>query len=293
LGASGVDAGLLLAAGAHLFGVAMTIQRAGSDAQKARWLPDLAQGHCIATVAATEREAGSDVAAVKAEIAPRGNRWLATGDKHYVTWGDRAGLFLFLGRDPQGRGLTTALVDNGATPGALHPTGGLRGARLCPVRFDSELDEDGVLGKPGAGMSLFQIAMTYERALVLAFRLGAMSRALDQGVAFVRKRGISKHQAVSHRLARMRLRLETSRLLVYRAAWLLDDGDRAHADAALAKWHVAESALQSALDATSLRAGAAYVDERFSSDLQDCIGGTIHSGTSDVLANIVAGWLGL
>jgi alkylation response protein AidB-like acyl-CoA dehydrogenase len=302
LGASCPDGGLLLAAGAHLFGVAMTVARSGSDAQRARWLPDLAVGHTIATVAATEAEAGSDIAAVTTEIAPHDGGYVVRGEKRYVTFADRAGLLLVVGRahaaggTAAGRGLSAALVPagDGVVAGELYPTAGLRGARLGPVRFDDvPIDDGALLGRPGAGMAVFQLAMTFERALVLAFRVGAMQRALDEAVRGVRKRGVGKHQAVSHRVARMKLRLETARLLVYRAAWMLDRNERAHADAALAKWHLAEAAAESAFDAMRLCGARGFVEPAMAAELDDCMGGTIHSGTSDVLANVVAGWLGL
>jgi len=158
---------------------------------------------------------------------------------------------------------------------------------------------EALLGRPGAGLAVFQIAMTFERALVLAFRLGALQRALDEAVRFARTReiagaAIARHQAVAHRIARMKLRLESSRLLVYRAAWLLDQGDRAQPEAALAKWHVADAAVASALDDVHLRGGAGYLEESgLPSAVDDALGGSMHSGTQDVLATIVARWLGL
>jgi len=148
-------------------------------------------------------------------------------------------------------------------------------------------------------MAVFQLAMTYERALVLAFRLGAMGRTLDEAVRFVKQRKvgdkpIADHQAVTHRLARMKRRLECSRLLVYRAAWELDQGGRGHAEAALAKWQLADAALESALDGVQLRGGAGFLREAGLGDaVHDALGGAIHSGTQDVCASIVSRWLGV
>jgi alkylation response protein AidB-like acyl-CoA dehydrogenase len=298
------DGGLLLAAGAHLFGVAATVQRLGNDAQRGRWLPRLADGTCIATVAATEADSGSDIGAVAASVEPSDDgAYLAAGDKRYVTFAEHAGLFLFVGRRPGDRGLTVALLprDCGTVEaGDGYQTLGLGGARLAPVRFrDCRLDADDILGRPGAGMAAFQCAMTHERALVLAFRLGAMQRELDESLHFARRRKlaskpISEHQAVSHRLAGMKRRLETARLLSYRAAWLLDAGKRGQSAAALAKWHLAEAAVDNALDALRLRGGAGYLRSAgLGATLDDTLGGAIHSGTADVLAGIVAAWLGV
>ncbi|WP_437951423.1 acyl-CoA dehydrogenase family protein [Sorangium sp. So ce296] len=315
LGATLRDGGVLLAAGAHLFGVALLLARVGTPAQQRAWLPRMATGERMATVAATEAGAGSDVASVEATADRAAAGYRLTGEKRYVTWADRADVYFAIARDggdggAPARGLTALLVPRDAAaegrgaarirPGAPLATAGLRGARLAPVSFAGcEVGPDALLGRAGAGLAVFQIAMTYERALILAFRLGAMERALGEAVRFARERAIggqsiARHQAVAHRLARMKLRLETSRLLVYRAAWELDQGHRGQAEAALAKWHAADSALQSALDDLQLRGGAGYLEESgLPSAVDDALGGSIHSGTSDVLATIVARWLGV
>ena len=304
LGASLGDGGVLLAAGAHLFGVALTITRTGTPAQRHAWLPRLATGEAMATVAATEAGSGSDVASMESTAEPTPDGLRITGEKRYVTWADRADVYLTLARNGSaGRGLTALLVPR-ATPGVLVEaplqTAGLRGARLAPVSFAGcEVPPDAILGRAGAGGPVFQVAMTFERALVLAFRLGALDRALGDAVTVARDRDASgaplaRHQAVAHRIARMKLRLETSRLLIYRAAWALDQGHRAQAEAALAKWHVAESAIESALDALRLHGGAGFLEESgLPAAVDDALGGSIHSGTSDVLATVVARWLGV
>jgi alkylation response protein AidB-like acyl-CoA dehydrogenase len=304
LGATLRDGGVLLAAGAHLFGVAMMIAKVGTLEQKERWLPGLARGEVIATVGATEEGSGSDIGAAQAVAEPDGEGFRLTGRKRYVTAAARAGLYFVVARDGKGgRGLTALLVPRearGITVGEPLAVTGLRGAELAPVAFEgTAVDPSALLGRPGAGLAVFQIAMTYERALILAFRLGAMAAELRSSVAFVRGRrlgdtSIAKHQAVSHRVARMKMRLETARLVTYRAAWALDQGERAQAEAALAKWHVAESATSFVLDALKLRGGHGFLEESgLMAHLDDTIGGGIHSGTEDVLAGIVAGWMGL
>jgi alkylation response protein AidB-like acyl-CoA dehydrogenase len=304
LGATLGDGGALLAAGAHLFGVALTVLRVGTEAQRRAWLPRLATGEVLGTVAATEEGSGSDIGAAEAVAERTEKGFCITGRKRYVTLAEDAGVYFVVARDgPTNRGLTALLVPRetpGITVGERLRTAGLRSARLAPIELAGcEVSEGALLGRAGAGLAVFQIAMTFERALVLAFRLGAMERALDEAVRFARTRRvggtpIAKHQAVAHRVARMKLRLETSRLLVYRAAWLLDQGARGQPEAALAKWHLAESAVDSALDAMEIRGGAGFLEESgLPAAALDALGGGIHSGTRDVLANIVASFLGV
>lgn len=303
LGASLDDGGVLLAAGAHLFGVAMMIERVGTLAQKQLWLPKLARGETIATVAATEISSGSDIGRASSVATRTADGVRLAGDKRYVTMAERAGLYFTVARDGvDGKGLTALLVPRGkgVVVGPAWETAGLTNAGLAPVSFeDVQLSEDALLGRAGAGLAVFQIAMTFERALVLAFRLGAMQRQLEEAIKFARTRKlggapITQHQAVSHRLARMKQRLEIARLMTFKACWELDRGGRAQSEAALAKWTLADAALESALDAVRLRGGEAFLSSSgLLADLDDVIGGTIHSGTSDVLATIVATWLGV
>lgn len=308
LGATLGDAGTLLAAGAHLFGVALPIAKIGTDEQKARWLGPLARGEVLAAVAATEEAAGSNVAAIEASTERTSSgRLVVRGAKRWVTGARSAELFLVVARSPDAtastHGLVTLLVPRaagGIRVGEPWPVAGLATAGLAPVEIDgAEVGDDAVLGRSGAGLAVFQVAMAYERALVLAFRLGAMERDLDAAVAFAKTRApggvpIARHQAVAHRIARMKLRLETARLLTYRAAWELDVGARGQLEAALAKWHVAAVAVESALDAMQLRGGAGLLEPAgHAATVVDALGGTIHSGTEDVLATIVARWLGL
>ncbi|MBK8252069.1 MAG: acyl-CoA/acyl-ACP dehydrogenase [Polyangiaceae bacterium] len=304
LGTSLFDGGVLLAAGAHLFGVAMMIAKLGTVEQKTLLLPDLANGKVIATVAATEEESGSDVSGARAAAETTDNGFVITGNKRYVTAAARARLFFTIARNGQsGRGLSAFVVPrnaNGITVGEPLRVMGLHNAELAPVSFyETRVDKSALIGKAGAGIAAFQVAMTYERALILAFRLGAMAEELKRSIHFVRTRRlgdtpIAKHQAVAHRVARMKMTLETSRLMTYRAAWALDQGQRAQEEAALAKWHVAESATAFMLDAIKLRGGKAFLEEGgLVQTLNDTVGGSFHSGTEEVLANIVAAWLGL
>lgn len=304
LGYSLNDGGVLLSAGAHLFGVALLLLKIGTEEQRKEWLPKLARGEVLATVAATEASSGSDIGSMEAVAERAGDTFRLSGRKRYVTLAHEAGVYLVLARDGrEGRGLTALLVPrqtSGMVVGPKYKTAGLMGAGLSEVSFERcELEAGALLGKAGAGFSVFQMAMTYERALILAFRLGAMERVLEGCIRFARTRelggtAIAKHQAVSQRIARMKLRLETSRLLVYRSAWMLDQNERGQAEAALAKWHLSESALESAVDAVKIRGGEGFLEESgLDTGVDDALGGWIHSGTGDVLANIVAKWLGL
>jgi len=126
-----------------------------------------------------------------------------------------------------------------------------------------------------------------------------MQRQLEETVAYARKRrqfgkAIGKQQAVANRIVDMRLRLETSRLLLYKTAWLKQSGQSAVLEAALLKLHLGEAFVDSSLDAIRVHGGRGYLTESgIERNLRDAVGGTIYAGTSDIQRNIVAGLLGL
>ena len=153
---------------------------------------------------------------------------------------------------------------------------------------------EGVLGKPGAGLRIFSTAMCWERSLILAGALGVAERELSACVAAMRARGgkspLMSHQAVSHRLARMKVRLEAARVLVYRAAWTLDNADEDIAAAAVAKLALSEALVANAEDGMRLMAGAAWrgATPDFSVSLDDAFGALFASGTSEMQLEVIA-----
>jgi alkylation response protein AidB-like acyl-CoA dehydrogenase len=126
-----------------------------------------------------------------------------------------------------------------------------------------------------------------------------MQRQLDRAIAYAKERKqfgqpIGKFEAVSHRIAEMKLRLETSRLLVYRLGWLKQNGKPAPLDSALVKLHLSESFLRSSLDTLQIYGGYGYMTEsEIERDVRDAVASRIYSGTSDIQRNLIAAHLGL
>jgi hypothetical protein len=177
---------------------------------------------------------------------------------------------------------------------------GLRTVPIGDLRFeDCFVPEQNRIGPEGAGASISTHSLEIERCCILASHLGAMERQLETAVRFARERRqfgqtIGKFQAVAHRVADMRLRLETSRLLLYKVAWLKSVNKPAMLEAALLKLHLSESFVASGMDAIRVHGGAGYMTEsEVERDLRDAIGGTLYAGTSDIQRNIIARKLGL
>jgi alkylation response protein AidB-like acyl-CoA dehydrogenase len=155
------------------------------------------------------------------------------------------------------------------------------------------------LGREGRGVEVFECSMEWERGCILATCLGTMRRQLDACIAHARSRRqfgkpIGKFQSVANKIVDMKVRLDTSRPLVYRIGWLKDRNLDAMQEAAIAKLYVSDCFVKSSLDAIQVFGGYGYMKEQeIESDLRDAVGSTIYSGTSEIQRNIIASALGL
>ena len=147
--------------------------------------------------------------------------------------------------------------------------------------------------------TVFGTAMDWERSLLVAAHVGTIERLLETSIGYARTRSqfgqaIGKFQAVSHKIADMKVQLEAARLLVYRTASRLTTTRSISLDAAIAKLFVSESLVRTALDTVQLHGGYGFMEEyEVERALRDAIGSTIYSGTSEMQRNIIGRWLGL
>lgn len=300
------DNGLTFALNAQMWTVQLPIEKFGSDEQKRRFLPGLCRGEIIGCHAITEEDSGSDVFSMRTTAVRHADGYVLNGSKRYVSLGPIADVALvFATIDPSlGKwGITAFLVETtreGCRASPSREKMGLRTAPIGELHFeDCVVPRDNRLGPEGAGVSLSISSLEWERCCILASQLGAMEWQLRQSISYAKERrqfgrSIGKFQSVSNRIVDMKLRLETSRLLLYKVAWLKQMGRPAMVEAALLKLHLGESFIESSLDAIRIHGGKGYMSgSGIERDLRDAVGGTIYAGTSDIQRNIVAGLLGL
>lgn len=307
LGLGCADNGFVFALSSQVFAMQRALLRAATPTQLERWLGPLISGDALGAFAMSEPAAGSDTAAIATTATPLdGGGFRLDGIKSWVSLGPVCDVVIvFATTDAAlGRwGISAFLVD-AATPGlARGPVDAKMGLHSCPfgqLSFDGcTVGPDAVLGNPGAGASIFADAVESERAFLYAAQLGAMERVIDGAVARARERHqfgvpIGTFQAVSHRIAEMKLRHEAARLLIYKAAALADRGAPVALAAALAKLQTSEMAVLSALDSIRIHGAEGYtVAGGVESELRDAVGGLAYSGTSDIQRNIVARLLGV
>jgi hypothetical protein len=306
LGYSCRDNGLIFGMNAQMWSVQHPILTFGSEAQKQKYLPAMCRGELIGAHGMSEPDSGSDAYSLRCRAKRVDEGYILNGTKMFVTNAPIADMALvFATVDPaKGMGGVTAFLVDKGTPGfKVSRNIEKMGLRTSPmgelILEDCVVPVENRLGEEGAGSAIFNSSMGWERSCILGSHIGVMEHQLEDCIRYARERRqfgqpIGKFQSVSNRIAEMKLRLETARMLLYKVAWLKQMDKPAIMEAALAKLYLSESFVQSSLDAIRIYGGYGYTTEfEVERDLRDAVGGTLYSGTSDIQRVIIARWLGL
>jgi alkylation response protein AidB-like acyl-CoA dehydrogenase len=300
------DNGLIFAINAQMWAVELPILNFGSDEQKRKYLPGLCSGELIGAHGMTEPDSGSDAYSLRTRADKVDGGWMLNGTKMFVTNAPIADVaVVFATVDPaKGRsGITGFILEKGMSGFSISRHIDKMGLRTSPmaeiILQNCYVPEENRLGPIGAGTSIFTNSMGWERSSILGSQVGAMEHQLETCVRYARERRqfgqpIGRFQSVSNRLADMKVRLETARMLLYKVAWVKQQGKSAVMEAALAKLYLSECFVQSSLDAIRIHGGYGYMTEfEVERDLRDAVGGTIYSGTSDIQRTIISRLLGV
>lgn len=301
------DGGLVFAVCAHLLACVVPIWKYGTEEQKRRYLPDLCSGKMIAVNGMTEPSSGSDAYAMTTKAVANGDSFTITGRKTFSSNGPVADVAVLYAVTDQQKGYyggISAFVIRLDTPGFQKGQEfeklGLRTCKIGELVLDDvKVPADAVIGGVGAGATIFSASMDWERICIAAAHLGTMRRVLERTVSYARTREasgkkIGSFQAVSHRIADMKVRLEASRALTYKSAWEIDHVKNITPSASLTKLFVSESLIQTTMDAVQILGGYGFMTEyEVERALRDSMASTIYSGTSEVQRNIIARYLGL
>ncbi|WP_348727411.1 acyl-CoA dehydrogenase family protein [uncultured Mycolicibacterium sp.] len=287
--------------------VAKLLALFGTDAQKQRYLPELATGDTRATMALTEPGGGSDLQNMATVGRRDGDDLLINGAKTWISNARRSGLIALLCKTdphatPRHAGISVVLVENptsGLTVSRDLPKLGYKGVESCELSFeDCRVPASAILGDvPGRGFAQMMKGLETGRIQVAARALGVASAALQDALDYAQSREsfgqpIWKHQAVGHYLADMATKLTAARQLTLHAADRYDDGRRADMEAGMAKLFASEVAMEIALNAVRIHGGYGYSTEfdveRYFRDAPLMIVG---EGTNEIQRNVIAGQL--
>ena len=285
------------------------IETYGTEEQKMKYLPKLASGEWIGSFCLSEPEAGSDATSQRTTAIDMGDHYLVNGTKNWITNGGKSSVHLVIAQthtDKGHRGINALIVETswpGVTIGAKEDKLGIRASDTHTIMYtDVKVPKENRIGDDGFGFKFAMKVLSGGRIGIAAQALGIAAGAYELAVKYSKEREafgrpISQHQAIAFKLADMATEIEAARLLVYRAAWLKDQGMDYTSAAAMAKLFASEVAMKHTVEAVQVHGGYGFVKEYHVERLmRDAKITQIYEGTSEmqrivISRNILSGQL--
>ena len=273
---------------------------AGTPDQKERFLRPLASGEKLGAYGLTEAEAGSDSRGTRTRAVRDGDEWVINGSKRFITNAGVAGTYIITAvTDGAAAGRISAFIVEADAPGfsigRMEDKMGLHASRTGELLFDDcRVPTANLLGEEGGGDRLFLQTLDGGRIGIGAMALGLAQAAYEAAAAYAKERRqfgrqIASFQGVAFKIADMATRIDAARLMVYRAAWLKDQGRPYGTEAAMAKLFASEVARDVTNDAVQVHGGYGYVVEyRVERYLRDAKLTEIGEGTSEIQRLVIA-----
>ncbi|MBO0587857.1 acyl-CoA dehydrogenase family protein [Sporosarcina sp. E16_8] len=252
----------------------MTLLQWGNEKQKRKYLIPQAKGEKIGAFGLTEPGAGSDVAAMQTTAIKEGNHYILNGQKTWISLCDQADNFLVFAytddKSKKHKGISAFIVERtweGFSSKAIKGKLGIRAGNTGEIFFENvKVPEENLLGEEGEGFKIAMAALDNGRFTVAAGAVGQIMACIEASVAYCHEREtfgkeIGKHQLVQQMIANMEAGFEMSRLLVYRAGELKNEGKRNTRETSLAKWQACDFANKAADDAVQIHGAYGYSDE--------------------------------
>ena len=280
------------------------IHEFGSDEQKERWLPDLLAGRTLAAFGLTEAESGSDAGRTITTAELDGGEWVINGSKVFITNSGTEMTSVVTITARTGPEEISAIIVPAGTPGfevepAYRKMGWHASDTHGLVFSDCRVPADHLLGDRGQGYRQFLSTLDDGRIAIAAIAVGVLQACLEESLAYARSRQsfgkpIGSYQGVAFKVADLEVMTAAARLLVYRAAWLKDQGLPFKQEAAIAKLYATEAAVTATREATQIFGGYGFMDESLvARHYRDAKVLEIGEGTSEVQRLVISRGLGL
>ena len=273
----------------------------GSEDQKQKYLAPIARGEKIGAFCLSEPEAGSDATSQKTTAVDMGDYYLLNGTKNWITNGNSASTYIVIAQtDPEKghRGINALIVEKGMDGfviGAKEYKMGIRASDTHTLLFnDVKVPKENRIGEDGFGFKFAMKTLAGGRIGIAAQALGIAAGAYELALAYSKERKafgkeISKHQAIQFKLADMATNIEAARLLVYRAAWMKDQGLDYGEASAMAKLYASKVAMEVTIEAVQVHGGYGFVKEYHVERLmRDAKITQIYEGTSEVQKIVIS-----
>lgn len=290
-----VDSFLRVVLSVHTGLNSLSLFQWGSEEQKQKYLVPQAKGEQLAGYCLTEPDSGTDASAMRATAVRDGDSYILNGEKIWISLADIADNFLIIAKtDPSkgSRGISAFIVERSWAGVSSYPLHGKLGVRAGNtggvVCTDVRVPVANRLGEEGEGFKIAMAALDNGRFTVAAGATGLIQASLEASLRYAKERHtfgvpIADHQLVKRMLSHMVRKLDTSRLLVYRAGWMKNQGRRNTRETTLAKWHATVSSFEAADDAIQVHGAYGYSDEypveRY---LRNSRGAIIYEGTREL-----------
>ena len=295
------DASVAITMTAHSSLGSLPILMFGSEEQKNTYLPKLASGEMLGAFGLTEPAAGSDAGATKTKAVRDGDEYVVNGGKIFITNVGEAGVLSFTSQvveNGENLGIAAFTIPTNTEGLEIGPKEKKMGWRASDTRQlffkDMRIPASSILGTPGEGFKTFMKTLTSGRVSIGALSVGTAVGAYERALAYSKEReafgkSIHKFQSVGFKLANMATKIEASKLLVYHAAWMKDQGLDITKEAAMAKLFASETAMKTPTEAIQVLGGYGYVRdygvERFFRDAKIL---EIGEGTSEIQRLIIS-----
>lgn len=277
------------------------LEKYGTEEQKQTYLTKLATGEVLGAFCLSEPEAGSDATSQQTSATLEGDYYLLNGTKNWITNGSSASIYLVIAQtDPSKghKGISVFIVERGwegFVVGKKEDKLGIRGSDTHSLLFtDVKVPVKNRIGAEGFGFTFAMETLNGGRIGIAAQALGIASGAYELALAYSKERKafgkpISQHQAIQFKLADMATQIEAARLLVYKAAWLKDQGEDYAQASAMAKLYASEVAMEVTVEAVQVHGGYGYVKEYHVERLmRDAKITQIYEGTSEIQRIVIS-----
>lgn len=277
------------------------IEAYGSEAQKQQYLPRLATGEWIGSFCLSEPEAGSDATSQRTTAIDMGDHYLLNGTKNWITNGGTSKLHIVIAQtdvEKGHHGINVFLVEadwEGVAIGAKEDKLGIRSSDTHTIMYtDVKVPKENRIGEDGFGFKFAMKTLSGGRIGIAAQALGIAGGAYELSLAYAQERAafgkpIIKHQAISFKLADMVTDIEAAKMMVYRAAWLKDQGLDYDTASSMAKLYASEVAMRHSVEAVQIHGGYGFVKEYHVERLmRDAKITQIYEGTSEVQKIVIS-----
>lgn len=273
----------------------------GSEAQKEKYLKPLASGETIGAFCLSEPEAGSDATSQQTTAEDKGDYYLLNGTKNWITNGSTAGVYLVIAqthKELKHKGINAFIVEKGMpgfTVGPKENKLGIRGSDTHSLMFnDVKVPKENRIGEDGFGFKFAMKTLEGGRIGIAAQALGIAAGAYELALAYAQQRKsfgkpIAEHQAIAFKLADMATQIEAARLLVYKAAWLKDQGQSYTLAGSMAKLYASKVAMDVTVEAVQIHGGYGFVKEYHVERLmRDAKITQIYEGTTEIQKMVIS-----